>query len=177
MVSFLASLQARCHCCVKITTGTAASNDGAIKVLDGTGAELKPQKTYNKGTVVYDECLGSDYKGIQITSSNSNAWGGTIHFRATASGNYSTLTCTSGCTDGDGAVGTVGVDGDGDGKGQGEKVCLNGKICEFVQKLANRRIFNHDGMGCNAWVNCRLMSPARFTVPCVMAKFVNLCKN
>ena len=121
--------------CVRILTGNIAYNDGHIKVSyvksDSTVVELVAQKNFNKGTTVYEGCLGSAFDRLQITSSNSNAWGGTFEYRAVNTGTYQKMSCSD-CTTGTGTAGTIGVDGDGGANGLGAKVCLSG-TCNIVR--------------------------------------------
>ena len=122
--------------CLLITTGTGKFDNGFIGVSVNNGAGYvevtDPGINYGQGQVILDECY-SGLVGVQVTNSQTNAWGGNIAYSLGDKASiYSPMTCID-CT---GATDTTEyIVVDGDDNGAGDTKCLNGNsgnVCTLV---------------------------------------------
>ena len=137
--------------CILITTGTGQFDNGFLDVFVDTGfgyVEVNdPGINYGQGQVVLDECY-SGLEGVQVTNTQTNAWGGNIAYSLGDKASvYSPMTCIA-CT---GTIDTteyIVVDGNDDGVGDTE--CLNGdsgNVCTLVVSSAPTAYWRYSTQG------------------------------
>ena len=121
--------------CLLVTTGTGQYDNGYLDVYVNTGDGVYNMVTilginYDKGQVVLDECY-SGLVGVQVTNSQTNAWGGSIESSTDGKITYSAMECQD-CTTGTTAEYIV---VDGDDNGTGDTKCLDGiqgNVCTLI---------------------------------------------
>ena len=137
--------------CILITTGTGQFDNGFLDVFVDTGSGYvevnDPGINYGQGQVVLDECY-SGLVGVQVTNTQTNAWGGNIAYSLGDKASvYSPMTCIA-CT---GTIDTteyIVVDGNDDGVGDTE--CLNGdsgNVCTLVVSSAPTAYWRYSTQG------------------------------
>ena len=122
--------------CLLITTGTGTYDGGYLDVYVNTGdgtynMVTTPGINYDKGQIVLDECY-ANLVDVQVTNSQTNAWGGSIESSTDNKVTYTAMVCQD-CT---GDVSTTEyIVVDGDDNGTGDTKCLNGSagnVCTLV---------------------------------------------
>jgi len=118
--------------CVKITTGSNSYNDGEISVKmqvnSGAITELLHQQWFKLTSVVFERCLGDQFRNLVIQNSDSNCWSGTMEFKKDKIDEYRSMICSD-CSEGTGPTNMFAVDGNSDGDYLGKVFCGDGKQC------------------------------------------------
>ena len=114
--------------CILITTGTGTYDGGYLDVSvnngDGYDMVTTPGINYAQDQVVFSKCYVG-LLGVQVTNTETNAWGGSIEYSVDGGVTYSAMICDD-CT---GTVKTTEyIVIDGDDNGVGDTKCLNGSI-------------------------------------------------
>jgi hypothetical protein len=121
--------------CVKVDTcSTPSWCGGFVQVMidTGSGPVQEASDTFYIGSPVLHKCFPTAVKGIQIKSTSSNGWGGSIKYSKDVGYSYSTMVCTNCAHQAD--TGAIGVDSDPDNGNWGDfAACLNGQTCQIVE--------------------------------------------